>query len=320
MADAAQSIEDTLVSQISEEMGAGQEEPQEEDRSWFIEEALEDDAVEAAEEDSEDSETEQIAKETERDRSEDSDEDENQGSRAQKRIRSLVSEKNELKRQAQEFRQQMDQLAQQNQYLAGQMQALMQGHQQPEKPQKSLEEMEPLERFEYEVLQKAQELVNPKLEALENQYKSLEQQREEARQKYEQKKHADKLLAQTKSLVDQHLLKDYDPDARQQLGEGLEDLVLTHAAAFGLQPVQSVAHVSKLLDKFAAAKLNSKAKASKVRKSQSAPKPVRASATAAPVPGEAGTTETPSLGSLKRNGFDSHFRWVLAGRPALKRK
>jgi hypothetical protein len=254
------------------------------------------------------------------------------GTRAQKRIQALVAEKKKLQEELQGSQQVFMQQMQQQQFQIQQayMKQMQEQAKQTEMLQRQLQllterkeeedpNLTPIERYEKQMLKKAQELakqqLNPEIEQLKQQIESDRRQREEFSKKQEMQAKLQMFTEQTKLASQQYIFKDFAKESVGALEEPMQDMLLSFVASTGLPPEQAAQQFSKFLDQYHRARLSGKVttpKAQAVRKSQQVPSVSNNEKQSSKI------DYRPTWMALKENGYSSYLEWRNAGGPKLR--
>jgi hypothetical protein len=91
-------------------------------------------------------------------------------------------------------------------------------------------------------------------------------------------------------------------------------MILAYAGAFGIEPREAAGKLKAYMDNYHMARLKTRSngEGKKVRKSRAVPKPAPAGRRQAK-----GGLSMPTLGQLRKAGFDSHVDWIAANEPPI---
>ena len=253
--------------------------------------------------------------------------------RAQKRIQSLANRNKQLEQHVQQqnqyFQQQLatmqqqmqqrpnagnnDAIAQQLQMQQQQLQMLSQ-----QKQQEEYSNLSPLEQLKVDILKEANansgSLAESQIAALRQEMNQDKATRQKQQQEAERKARYDYYNHQTEVVTNQVLLSGFEKEDVKKLSNDAEEMVLAMAGAYGIEPKDAAARLKTYLDSYANAKMavRSKTKGAKVRQSRAVPRPAAGGRRKA-VKGMG----MPSLGQLRKAGFDSHIDWIAANEPSV---
>jgi hypothetical protein len=297
----------------SVDTSGGVEEPEEEDVDEDEEEGLEEEPVQEAKEVEEPEE--QVAP---------------QESRAQTRIRELNAAKNEAQAQTaqaqyqyqmqhQQMQHQMELQKQQFELQQQQLTERLSGFERDGEAQR-LEALSPVERLKYEAktaaLDEARKEFSAELAVRDEKLNGFEQMLQQ-RDTDERKRVTRQQIYQEVAKARTDLIGDIDPEYAEALGPGLDNLILTAAAAGDGNVEAAKQEVLRVLNGFMQGKrkANGSRKAGKLRKSQLAPRSTKA------VPNQppqgAGRKNDPTHGEIVGAGYGDFWEWDDAGRPSL---
>ena len=235
---------------------------------------------------------------------------------AQKRIKQLVDQRNEMRTQLAQtqaaFQAQMSQM--QAQLAQAQEQSTNYARQQNGLLQKQLDmlsrkatdeqldKMSPLERHDHELKMRVSSDLETKiheaLAPLKGQLDAERRARAQAEQQMEKQRRFSHYNDLTKKARQEILLNEVDPKAAEPLSEEAEETLLAYAAAYGLEPNQAAPRLKKFLDGYARAYINAKSAAAKAQstKQQSVPGVARPTA-------PRGTKPRLTLAEIRKQGF-----------------
>lgn len=257
------------------------------------------------------------------------------GTRAQRRIQALAREKKELQ----------ERVAQTNALYERQLQAsLAQAKLESERElaavksqqavlQKQLEmltshreedtsNLSPMEIYKRQILKEAEARTknslkgefDEQLDAVKKQLAEERQYREAFKQEADRRELFQKYNKLTEKAREEILFKDAEPDFKRAWGSAADELVLTYAAAFGLEPEEAAPQLKKFLDAYSHMDIARRTKTSGAKLKQSRQIPNTAGAGRR----QAGGTPMPTLSALRKAGFSNHIQWMRAGEPALR--
>jgi DNA polymerase III gamma/tau subunit len=254
--------------------------------------------------------------------------------RAQKRIQTLSGRTKELEQQLGQQQQYYQQeLAKMQQYMQHQMsqtgntnalsQQLQQQQQQLQMLQQRKQEEEyqnltPLEQLKRDILQEAgaqsSGAVNQQVAALRKELEQEKQARANARQESERNARYAYYTQQTEQARAETLLNGFAQEDANRLSAEADEMILAYAGAFGIEPREAAGKLKAYMDNYHMARLKTRSngEGKKVRKSRAVPKPAPAGRRQAK-----GGLSMPTLGQLRKAGFDSHVDWIAANEPPI---
>mgnify|MGYP003138024534 CR=1 FL=1 len=254
------------------------------------------------------------------------------GTRADKRIQSLVGERKQLEEQLQQrdqyYRQHLASLQQQMQVQKdGDSKALLE---QLELQRKQLEymqqqgqagpkaELTPMEQYRLNIIQEATENAgskfSPEVEALREELDGIKAQRQQDAEEAQRQQRYQYYNQQTQAVRDGVLLQGFAPDRAQQLAEPMDEMLLAFCGAFGVEPNVAGPQFKKYLDLYVQGSLENRARGGgqKIRKGQAVPKSAPSGKRSAKQ-----ANKFPSHESLRKAGFDSVLDWMAANEPII---
>tara|TARA_Y100000310_G_scaffold149598_1_gene148944 strand:- start:1278 stop:2306 length:1029 start_codon:yes stop_codon:yes gene_type:complete len=254
------------------------------------------------------------------------------GAKANKRIQSLVKERNGLQQQMQ----QRDQYYQQ-QFAAMQQELAEQKAGDSKAVQEQLElqrqqfelmrmrgeaeaksDLTPMEEYRQNLLKEATEKagskLSPEVEALKQKLDAMEAQRQQEVEEAQKQQRYTYYNQQTQVARNDILLKDFAPDRVKQLSEPMDEMLLAFCGAFGIEPGVAAPQFKKYLDLYVQGSLESRAKGSgqKIRKGQAIPKSAPSGKRSV-----RGGNKFPNPATLRKAGFDNALDWIAAGEPII---
>jgi len=254
--------------------------------------------------------------------------------RAQKRIQTLSGRTKELEQQLSQQQQYYQQeLAKMQQYMQHQMsqagntnalsQQLQQQQQQLQMLQQRKQEEEyqnltPLEQLKRDILQEAgaqsSGAVNQQVAALRKELEQEKQARANAKQEAERNARYAYYTQQTEQARAETLLNGFAQEDANRLSAEADEMILAYAGAFGIEPKEAAGRLKAYMDNYHMARLKTRSngEGKKVRKSRAVPKPAPAGRRQAK-----GGLSMPTLGQLRKAGFDSHVDWIAANEPPI---
>lgn len=245
---------------------------------------------------------------------------------AQKRIKELVQQRNEVREQMSamqaQYQQQMQQvqaqmqqqanaqqqaLAQQNELLQRQLQ-MAEAKRQAE-VEESLTPMEQLKRdIQRETLAQAQQGWQSQYQQLQGQFEAQQQAQQEAQVQAEKQARYQYYDNQSREVLKTQIFEGYEDTETKDIEAPMQEMLLSYCAAFGLEPKDAAPRFKKLLDAHVNAKL--KARSAVSGKKVAASRKVTKSAQPGRKP--AGGTAKPSWAELKEQGFEDYLEWQAA--------
>ena len=254
------------------------------------------------------------------------------GTRADKRIQTLVSERKQLEEQLQQrdqyYQQHLAHLQQEiTAQKAGDSKAVQE---QLELQRQQLElmrlrgeteaksELTPMEEYRLnlvkESVEKAGNKISPEIMELKQKLESMEAERQKEVETAQRQQRYNYYNQQTKVARNDVLLKGFSPERAQQLSEPMDEMLLAFCGAFQLEPGVAAPQFKKYLDLYVQGSLESRAKGGgqKIRKGRAVPK----SAPSGKRSAKQGN-KFPKPDALRKAGFDSALDWIAAGEPII---
>jgi hypothetical protein len=261
-------------------------------------------------------------------------------SRAEKRIRELNQRAKQTAQRLEQERQQFEQERRQYQMQLQQMQAQQQAETQQSlqalrqyqeaqqrreweaQERARYENMDPVSQVKYDAERRAAQLAETaaerKFRLLQEKLEGFEKAQQEANEERERQARF-KVWKQETVAGRQSLFTGIDEKVAKEINVDFDEMIMGHAAGFGISPQQSAKQFKAALDKYVAARLaaNNRAAVEKVKSKQGlVPK---AAAQAKPSPtgprGAAPVAKTPSAQAIKAVGYSDTYHWIRAGRP-----
>jgi hypothetical protein len=243
-------------------------------------------------------------------------------------VQNLISEREEVKRVAQQQAQQLQQMqlelqrqkdAQVQSVLDMQRKQLEAAERvNAQREEAALPEHERVKKqFEREVVAQAKRELAPELQAYKQELEQLKVERQKALEEAEKQRRFQYFTQQGKQVLETKLLAGFDPQDAKAIAPQLEEMLYAYCGAYGLEPVQAAPHFEKFIATAfqAYAKRLQRTAGAKVAQSRAAP---------APLPtGHAGgsvAAAMPTMAELRAAGFDNHPQWIARGRPPIKRR
>lgn len=173
-------------------------------------------------------------------------------------------------------------------------------------------------KFLADVATEAEQRLAPKLKTQEEVISRLMAERQQLQQAAQAKARLDRLAADTKKVINEAILSDYDKADAEAVSEDFDEMYMTWCAATGVHPTQGVSQFKQLLGRIAKAEMKaiSKRAGAKVQQSQNAPRlaqTVKQGVSAGPV-------KFPPWADLRANGYSSYVEWQKKGMPALTKR
>ena len=254
------------------------------------------------------------------------------GTKANKRIQSLVKERNGLQQQMQQRDQYyQQQFAAMQQQLAEQktgdskavQEQLELQRQQFELMQKrseaeAREDLTPMEEYRRNLLKEATEKagskLSPEVEALKQKLDNMEAQRQQEVEEAQKQQRYTYYNQQTQVARNDVLLKDFAPDRAKQLAEPMDEMLLAFCGAFGIEPGVAAPQFKKYLDLYVQGSLETRARGGgqKIRKGRAVPQSAPSGKRSVK-----GGNKFPAPQVLRKAGFDNALDWIAAGEPVI---
>lgn len=261
-------------------------------------------------------------------------------SRAEKRIRELNLKAKEtasrLEQERQAFEQERRQYQMQLQQLQAQQQAetqqSLQAMRQYQEAQQRreweaqerarYEQLGPVEQVKYDAERRAAQLAETaaerKFRELQEKLNGFEKAQQEAREEAERQARF-KAWKQETVLGRQNLFSGIDEKVAKEINVDFDEMIMGHAAGFGISPQQSAKQFKAALDKYVAARVaaQNKAAVDKVKAKQGLVPKAGSQAKAAPTGPRGGNPvqKTPAAHEIKAVGYSDTLHWIRAGRP-----
>lgn len=252
-------------------------------------------------------------------------------SRSEKRIRELnkrykeTSEQLELQRQQFELERQQWQFQQQQAMQESQrtMQQYFESQQRSEMERKErarYEEMTPVEQLKYDTEKRAYEIAKNMASQEAKQVRAeLAALRAEQAQKEAEANKKQRFSEWTNDTLTgrKMLLSGIDEKVAKEIHADFDEMIMGHAAGFGIVPSKSAKRLKAALDKYVDARVAAKNQeaVAKVKAKQGPMAKAGPGAKAAPTAVKPAGYRTPSLTELQEAGFDGTLHWISAGRP-----
>jgi hypothetical protein len=258
------------------------------------------------------------------------------GTRADKRIQSLVKEKKEQQAQFQQELQKRDQyyrqylgalqqqVAEQKSGASATMQEQLNLQRQQLELMQARRETEakgnltPMEEYELNLIKQASDKAGsqflPEVTALREELDGLKAQREQEAEQAQRQQRYQHYDRETKVAREKVLLSGFAPDRAQQLAEPMDEMLLAFCGAFGVEPNVAAPQFKKYLDLYVQGSLENRARGGgqKIRKGRAIPKSTPGGKRSAK-----GSGKWPTPAKLRKAGFDNALDWVAAGEPII---
>ena len=257
------------------------------------------------------------------------------GTRAQRRIQALAKEKRELQermtqtnalyeRQLQaslaqaklESERQLSELKSQQAVLQKQLEMLSSSK------EEDTSNLSPMEIYKRQILKEADARAKTSMKSeLDGELNAVKQQLAEERQyreaftkEQDQKQLFRKYNDLTTKAREEVLFTGAEPEFKRVWGGAADEMVLTYAAAFGIEPSAAAPRLKKFLDAYSQMDIARRTKNSGAKLKQTRQIPQSAGAGRRPASG----IPMPSVETLRKAGYSNHVQWMRAGEPALK--
>lgn len=254
------------------------------------------------------------------------------GSRADKRIQTLVNERKQLEQQLQQRDQYYQQhLSSMQQQLADQRAGDSKAMQeQLELQRQQLElmrmrgetetqgELTPMEEYRLNIINEASEKAgtkfSPEVDALRKELDDIKAARQAEVEQAQRQQRYNHYNSQTRVARNDVLLKGFAPDRAKQLAEPMDEMLLAFCGAFGIEPNVAAPQFKKYLDLYVQGSLEGRAKGGgqKIRKGRAVPKSAPGGKRAAKK-----GNKFPQPDVLRKAGFDNALDWMAAGEPII---
>tara|TARA_R110002110_G_scaffold12651_2_gene59862 strand:- start:701 stop:1717 length:1017 start_codon:yes stop_codon:yes gene_type:complete len=257
--------------------------------------------------------------------------------RAQKRIQTLSGRTKELEQQLgqqqQYYQQEMARMQhnmQQQAAQAGNTNALSQQLQQQQqqlqmlqqrKSEEEYQNLTPLDQLKRDILKEAgtqnSQAVNQQISALQSELNKEKQERAQAKQSSEREARYAYYTKQTEQARQETLFDGFQTEDSGRLAGEADEMILAYAGAFGIEPKEAAGKLRAYMDNYHLAKLKARSSGKetagkRIRKGRAVAKPATAGRRQA-----AGGMAMPTLGQLRKAGYDSHVDWIAANEPPI---